>query len=45
MGDMINAYDIVIGKPEGKGLSRRSRRRWEDNIRKELRETGWEDVA
>jgi hypothetical protein len=32
---MKSAYKILVGKP---------RRRWEDNIRMDLRETGWEDV-
>jgi hypothetical protein len=30
MGDMINAYKILIGKPEGKKLLGRPRCRWED---------------
>jgi len=36
----INAYKILVGKPEGKGPCRRPRRRWEDNIRMDLREIG-----
>jgi hypothetical protein len=31
-------------KSEGKGLLVRPRRIWEDNIRLDLRETGWDDV-
>jgi hypothetical protein len=38
---MRNIYKILIGKPEGK---RRPRGRWEDNIRNDIRETGWEIV-
>jgi hypothetical protein len=30
-----------VGKPEGKRPLRRSRRRWEDNIRMGLREIAW----
>jgi hypothetical protein len=30
-----------VGKPEGKGPPERHRRRWEDNIRMDLREIGW----
>jgi hypothetical protein len=30
-----------VGKPEGKGPLGRPRRRWEDNIRMDLREIGW----
>jgi hypothetical protein len=29
-----------VGKPEGKGLLGRSRRRWEDNVEIDLREIG-----
>jgi hypothetical protein len=36
-----NAYRILVGEPEGKRPLRRPRRRWEDNIRMDLREIGW----
>jgi ribosome biogenesis protein Nip4 len=39
-----NAYTFFIGKPEKKRLLGRPRRRWEDNIRMDLREIGWEVV-
>jgi hypothetical protein len=42
MGEMINAYNIFVGIPEGKRPRGRPRRRWECNIRMELREIGWE---
>jgi hypothetical protein len=32
------------GKPEGKRSLKRPRNRWEDNIRIDLREIGWEGV-
>jgi hypothetical protein len=32
MGEMINAYTIFGGKPEGKRPLGRPRRRWEDII-------------
>jgi hypothetical protein len=35
-----NAYKILVRKPEGKRLLRRSRDRWEDSIRMYLGETG-----
>jgi hypothetical protein len=41
---MRNAYKILVGKPKGKRLLRRPRHRWEDNIRMDLRDTGWENV-
>jgi hypothetical protein len=45
MGEMRNAYNILIGKPEGKRSLGRPRRRWEDNIRMDVREmwTGCRD--
>jgi hypothetical protein len=41
---MKTAYKILVGKPEGKRPLARPRRRWEDNIIMNLRETGWEGV-
>jgi hypothetical protein len=32
---------VLMGKPEGKRLLGRPRRRWEDGIRMDLREIGW----
>jgi hypothetical protein len=32
MGEMRNAYSILVGKPEGKRPLGRPRCRWEDNI-------------
>jgi hypothetical protein len=36
-----NAYRILVGNPEGKRPLERPRRRWMDNIKMDLRETGW----
>jgi hypothetical protein len=33
-------YRILVGRPEGKRLLGRPRRRWEDNVKLDLRETG-----
>jgi hypothetical protein len=41
---MRSAYNILVAKPEGKSPLRRPVRRWEDNIRMELREREWESV-
>jgi hypothetical protein len=41
MGEKRNAYRILVREPEGKRPLRRPRRTWEDNIRMDLRETGW----
>ena len=35
-----NAYRVLVGKPEGKRPSGSPRRRWEDNIKMDLREVG-----
>jgi len=35
IGEMRNAYNILVG---------RRRHRWEDNIKMDLREIGWEIV-
>ena len=45
-----NAYRVLVGKPEGKRPLGRPRRRWEDNIKMDLREVGydpgeWIDLA
>jgi hypothetical protein len=40
---MKNAYSILVGKPEEKRPLGRRRRKWEDNIRKDLSETLYED--
>jgi hypothetical protein len=39
-----NAYRILVRKPEGKRPLGRSRRRWVDNIKMDLREIGWDDM-
>jgi hypothetical protein len=44
MGEVRNAYIILIGNPEGKRPLRRPRSRWKDNIRMNLREVRWEGV-
>jgi hypothetical protein len=41
LGEKRIAYRISVGTPEGKRPLRRPRRRWEDNIRMDLREIGW----
>jgi hypothetical protein len=40
-GAKKNAYGILMGKPEGKRPPGRPRRRWEDNIRMDLRKVIW----
>jgi hypothetical protein len=38
MGKRIGVYRVLVGKPDGRILLGRPRRRWEDNIRMNLRE-------
>jgi len=44
MRAMRNVYKIFIRKPEGKRLLEGHRHIWEDNIRMDIREIGWECV-
>jgi hypothetical protein len=41
MGERRGAYRDLVGKPEGRRPLGRPRRRWEDNIKMDLREVGW----
>jgi hypothetical protein len=41
MGEERKVYKVVVGKPEGKRPLGRPRRRWENEIRVDLREIGW----
>jgi hypothetical protein len=40
MGKGRGVYRVLVGKPESKRPLGRPRRRWEDNIKMDLRETG-----
>jgi hypothetical protein len=40
--EMKNAYNTLVVKHNGKRPLGRHRRSWEDNIRKDLKETVWE---
>jgi hypothetical protein len=40
MGEKRNVYRLLVGKPEGRRPLGRPRRRWMDNIKKDLLETG-----
>jgi hypothetical protein len=44
MGKMRNEHKILVGNPEVKRLLGIPRRKWEDNIKMNLKKTGWEDV-
>jgi hypothetical protein len=40
MGEWRGVYRVLFGRPEGKRPRGRPRRRWEDNIKTDLREIG-----
>jgi hypothetical protein len=40
MGEGRDVYRVLVGRPEGRRPLRRPRRRWEDNIKMDLTETG-----
>jgi hypothetical protein len=44
MGQERKVYRVLVGKPKGKKPLGRLRRRWENGIKMDLRETGWEGV-
>jgi hypothetical protein len=41
MGKRRGAYRALVGKPEGRSPLGKPRHRWEENIKKDLREVGW----
>jgi hypothetical protein len=43
-GEKRNACMLLVGKPEEKKPVGRTRRRWVDNVRMDLKEVGWGDV-
>jgi hypothetical protein len=44
MGEVRGAYKILVGRPEGRRPLGSLRRRWEDNIKMDLRKVGFGDV-
>jgi hypothetical protein len=40
-GEKMNAYGILMGKPEGKIPLGRRRHKWKDNIKMDFRGIGW----
>jgi hypothetical protein len=42
VGEDSKVYKVLVGNSEGKRPLGRPRRRWEDGIRMDLRETDWE---
>jgi len=44
MGERSGIYRVLVRKPEGKRLLGRTRCRWEDNIKMDLQEVGYEGM-
>jgi hypothetical protein len=44
MGEVRGAYNILVGRPEGRRPLGRPRHTWEDNIKMDFREIGFGDV-
>ena len=50
MEEGTDVHKVLVGKPEGKGLMRSPKRRWENNIKMDLEEVGrgcgdWMELA
>ena len=41
MRESRGAYRVLVGKPEGSRPLERPKRRWENDIKMDLREVGW----
>jgi hypothetical protein len=44
IGEKRNAYSLLAGTPERKRPLERCRRRWENNIKIDIREIGWDGM-
>jgi hypothetical protein len=44
MREKRGAYRILVERPERRRPLGRPTRRWEDNIKMDIREVGWEDM-
>jgi hypothetical protein len=44
MGEERKVYSVLVGKSKGKSPPRRLRHRWEDGLKIDLREIGWNGV-
>jgi hypothetical protein len=44
MGENINTYRVLVGKPEGKRPLGKPRHMWDSNVKMDLRERGWADM-
>jgi hypothetical protein len=44
IGDRRGVYRVLVGRPEGRRSLGRPRHIWEDNIKMDLQEVGWEGM-
>jgi hypothetical protein len=44
MGEVRDAYNVLVGRPEGRRPLGRPRRRWDDSIKMDHWETGFGDM-
>jgi hypothetical protein len=44
MGEERKVHKVLVGNPEGKRLLGKPKSRWEDGIKMDLKQTGWESV-
>jgi hypothetical protein len=44
IGEGRDVYRVLVGKPEGKRPLERPRRRWEDNIKLDIRDIGIDEA-
>jgi hypothetical protein len=42
MGEERNLYRVLVGKPEGERPLGRPRWKWEEGVKMDVREIGWE---
>jgi hypothetical protein len=42
MRDVMKVYRVLVGKPKGKRSLGRPRHRWEDGMKMDFMEIGWE---
>jgi hypothetical protein len=45
MGENRNTYRVLVAKPEGKRVLEKPRRRWEDSIKRDLKQIRWSGMV
>ena len=44
MGERRGVYRVLVGRPDGKRPLKRSRHRWENNIKMDVQEVEWGEM-